>query len=167
MAKQGINVSSQCRELISEIKAGQYKPVYLLMGEEAYYPDLVCQAIIDNCIDEFSKDFNETICYGADVTADQVISAARQFPMMAAVECVEDESSGIAFLVARPLKALADIVASRGHDWTGCAPLEESLRIDRENLESLSSHDFNELDGVYKSRRARTFLDAVRKELGK
>ncbi|MBO4610507.1 MAG: DNA polymerase III subunit delta [Bacteroidales bacterium] len=83
MAKQGINVSSQCRELISEIKAGQYKPVYLLMGEEAYYPDLVCQAIIDNCIDEFSKDFNETICYGADVTADQVISAARQFPMMA------------------------------------------------------------------------------------
>ena len=91
----------------------------------------------------------------------------RQFPMMAAVECVEDESSGIAFLVARPLKALADIVASRGHDWIGCEPLEENLRIDRENLESLSSRDFDELGGVYKSRRARTFLAAVRKELGK
>lgn len=83
MAKQGINVASQCRELINEIQSGQFKPVYLLMGEEAYYPDLVCQAIIDNCIDEYSKDFNETICYGADVTAEQVISAARQFPMMA------------------------------------------------------------------------------------
>lgn len=83
MAKQGINVASQCRELINEIQSGKFKPVYLLMGEEAYYPDLVCQAIIDNCIDEFSKDFNETICYGADVTAEQVISAARQFPMMA------------------------------------------------------------------------------------
>ena len=83
MAKQGINVAAQCRELIAEIQNGQFRPIYLLMGEEAYYPDMVCQAIIDNCIDEFSKDFNETICYGADVTADQVISAARQFPMMA------------------------------------------------------------------------------------
>ncbi|MBP5488239.1 MAG: DNA polymerase III subunit delta [Bacteroidales bacterium] len=82
MAKQGINVASQCRELIDEIKNGQFKPVYLLMGEEAYYPDLVCEAILANCIDEFSKDFNETVCYGADVTAEQVISAARQFPMM-------------------------------------------------------------------------------------
>lgn len=83
MAKQGINVAAQCRELIAEIQNGQFRPIYLLMGEEAYYPDMICQAIIDNCIDEFSKDFNETICYGADVTADQVISAARQFPMMA------------------------------------------------------------------------------------
>lgn len=82
MAKQGINVAAQCRELISEIKGGQFKPVYLLMGEEPYYPDLVCQAILENCIDEMGKDFNETVCYGADVTAEQVISAARQFPMM-------------------------------------------------------------------------------------
>lgn len=82
MAKQGINAAAQCRELISEIGRGVYKPVYLLMGEEPYYPDLVCKAIIDNCIDEMSKDFNETICYGADVTAEQVISAARQYPMM-------------------------------------------------------------------------------------
>ena len=82
MAKQGINTAAQCRELISEIGQGNYKPVYLLMGEEPYYPDLVCKAIIDNCIDESSKDFNETICYGADVTAEQVTSAARQYPMM-------------------------------------------------------------------------------------
>ena len=82
MAKQGINVAAQCRELISEIKGGQFKPVYLLMGEEPYYPVLVCQAILENCIDEMGKDFNETVCYGADVTAEQVISAARQFPMM-------------------------------------------------------------------------------------
>ena len=53
------------------------------MGEEPYYPELVCNAIIENCLQEWEKDFNETICYGADVTAETVITAARRFPMMA------------------------------------------------------------------------------------
>lgn len=82
MAKQGENTAVQCAKLIGDIRNGVFAPVYLLMGDEPYYPELVCQAVIDNCIDEFSKDFNETICYGADVTADQVITAARRFPMM-------------------------------------------------------------------------------------
>ena len=53
------------------------------MGEEPYYLELVCNAIIENCLQEWEKDFNETICYGADVTAETVITAARRFPMMA------------------------------------------------------------------------------------
>ena len=53
------------------------------MGEEPYYPELVCNAIIENCLQDWEKDFNETICYGADVTAETVITAARRFPMMA------------------------------------------------------------------------------------
>ena len=53
------------------------------MGEEPYYPDLVCQAILDNCLQEWEKDFNETVCFGGDVDADTVITAARRFPMMA------------------------------------------------------------------------------------
>jgi len=82
MAKQAVNVASQCEALISDIRKGIFKPVYLLMGDEPYYPELVCKEIIDNCIDEFSKDFNETICYGGDVTTDQIITAARRYPMM-------------------------------------------------------------------------------------
>ena len=53
------------------------------MGEEPYYPDLLCDAIIDNCLQDWEKDFNETICYGADVDADKVMTAALRFPMMA------------------------------------------------------------------------------------
>lgn len=82
MAKQTVDITSQCNKLISEIKSGIFHPIYLLMGEEAYYTDLICKEIIDNCIDEASRDFNQIICYGADVTADSVISAARHFPMM-------------------------------------------------------------------------------------
>ncbi len=53
------------------------------MGEEPYYPDLVCEAIIRHCLQDWEKDFNETICYGGEVDADTVITAARRFPMMA------------------------------------------------------------------------------------
>lgn len=84
MAKSSTNnTDATARKLIAEAATGSFRQVYLLMGEEAYYPETVCQAIIEHCIPEEDKDFNETICYGADVTAEQVISAARRFPMMA------------------------------------------------------------------------------------
>ena len=83
MARSTVNAVLQCQEIISKAKAGQFAPVYLLMGDEPYYTDMVCDAIIENALDESSRDFNETICYGADVDADYVITAARRFPMMA------------------------------------------------------------------------------------
>ncbi len=83
MAKGGVNIEAQTRELINDIRQKNFKPVYLLMGEEPYYPDKVCQAIIDNCLEEWEQDFNQTICYGSDVDAEMVITAARRFPMMA------------------------------------------------------------------------------------
>jgi DNA polymerase-3 subunit delta len=83
VAKGGVNIEAQTRELINDIRQKNFKPVYLLMGEEPYYPDKVCQAIIDNCLEEWEQDFNQTICYGSDVDAEMVITAARRFPMMA------------------------------------------------------------------------------------
>lgn len=83
MAAAKQDIQALCRQLISEVKSGVFRPVYLLMGDEPYYPDLVCQTIIDNCLEDWEKDFNETICYGSDVTVEQVITAARRYPMMA------------------------------------------------------------------------------------
>lgn len=90
-----------------------------------------------------------------------------QTPLFAGVERMEGETSAQAFLVAKPLKALADYVASHGMDWQDSDPLEESLRIDPESIGGLTTADFDELDGVYKSRRARRFLSGLRRELGK
>ncbi len=83
MAKGNVNIAQQCESIISDVHAGRFAPVYLLMGDEPYYPELVCQAIVDNCLQDFEKDFNETICYGSDVTASQIVTTARRFPMMA------------------------------------------------------------------------------------
>ena len=83
MAKGGVNIAQVCNDIISDVKRGVFAPVYLLMGDEPYYPELVCQAIVDNCLQDYEKDFNETICYGSDVTTSQIVTSARRFPMMA------------------------------------------------------------------------------------
>lgn len=83
MAKSFTDIDSLCREIVRDVKNGVFKPVYLLMGEEPYYVDMVCDAILDNCLDESERDFNQTVCYGADVDADAVVTAARRYPMFA------------------------------------------------------------------------------------
>lgn len=84
-------------------------------------------------------------------------------PLMAGVLCAESAQGS--FLIATPLKALADIVAARGLDWIDSKPLVSSLRIEPEDLDGLTSADFDILDGVYYSRRARNFLTGFRKEM--
>ena len=101
-AKSYIETDRQVRNLIEEVKSGVFKPVYLLMGEEPYYPELLCQAIIDNCLQDWEKDFNELICYGADTDADTVITAARRFPMMA-------ERQLVVVKEAQAMKTLEDL----------------------------------------------------------
>ena len=83
MAKGSPDIAALCSGITEEVRNGVFRPVYLLMGEEPYYPDLVCKAIQENCLQDFERDFNETVCYGPDVTVDQVVTAARRFPMMA------------------------------------------------------------------------------------
>ena len=100
--KSYIETDRQVRNIIEDVKAGVFKPVYLLMGEEPYYPDLVCNAILEHCLQEWEKDFNETVCYGADVDADQVITAARRFPMMA-------ERQLVVVKEAQAMKTLEDL----------------------------------------------------------
>lgn len=81
MAKSGINVEAQCAGLISDARNGVFKKVYLLMGDEPYYPDMVCDALLDTVVDEDAKDFDQFVLYGSDTDADTVISAARGFSM--------------------------------------------------------------------------------------
>jgi len=92
----------------------------------------------------------------------------RQTPLLAGVTRIvgKDEAQG-SYYMAKPLKAMADYVAFRRKDWVGIEPLVESLRIDEDSLLSLTAGDFRELEGVYRSARARNFLAGIRKELGK
>lgn len=79
MAKQELT----CDEILKELRAKQYRPVYYLMGEEPYYIDIIADYITDNVLSETEKEFNQTVVYGSDVDIATVINAAKRYPMMA------------------------------------------------------------------------------------
>ena len=84
----------------------------------------------------------------------------------AAVDRAENDQGG-SFLVASPLKALADYVYAHKCDWTSARPVVESLRVDESSLAGIPAEEFDVLAGNYTSQRVRRFLKGLRKELGK
>ena len=78
MAKQEIT----CEDILKELKAKQYAPIYYLMGEESYYIDLISDYIEEHVLTETEKEFNLTVMYGAEVDVAAVINAAKRYPMM-------------------------------------------------------------------------------------
>lgn len=83
MAVKFTELESQCRQIINDVKNGNFVPVYLLMGTEPYYPDLVCDEIIKYALTDGERDFNQTVFYGLDTDAGTVASECRSYPMMA------------------------------------------------------------------------------------
>ena len=69
--------------LMGELKARQLKPVYYLTGDESYYIDKISDWIAENVLQPEERDFNQTIMFGSDVNASQIVDAAKRYPMMA------------------------------------------------------------------------------------
>jgi DNA polymerase-3 subunit delta len=70
-------------EIVSQIKQGSYAQVYFLVGEEPWYADYITDYIAAHALKEEEKAFNQTILYGRDVDAIDLVHTARRYPMMA------------------------------------------------------------------------------------
>lgn len=71
------------KQIVTDIKNGNLKPIYFLMGDEPYYIDKISDYIQDNVLNEADKGFNQVVMYGRDVSIDEIVSSAKRFPMMA------------------------------------------------------------------------------------
>ena len=80
MAK--IDTAAQFETLRREIEGGDFRPVYILMGEEPFYPERLCALITDRVLQPHERDFNQTILYGADTSVDEIVSNCERYPMM-------------------------------------------------------------------------------------
>ncbi|PQB07176.1 DNA polymerase III subunit delta [Polaribacter filamentus] len=74
---------NEIRNIVSDIKNGNIKPIYFLMGDEPYYIDKISDYIEKNILDEAEKGFNQQVMYGRDSTIEDIVSAAKRYPMMA------------------------------------------------------------------------------------
>ena len=84
MAKQEISYV----DILKEVKARNFKPIYYLMGEESYYIDKISEYIASTVLTEEEREFNQQILYGADVDMSAVINAAKRYPMMSKYQVI-------------------------------------------------------------------------------
>lgn len=83
MAGTKTDIDALSRKIMKDAEKGIFSPVYLLMGTEPYYPDLVCDTIVRTALADHERDFNQDIWYGMDVDASTVSVQAHSYPVMA------------------------------------------------------------------------------------
>lgn len=90
--------------IMRDVVQKQFKPVYLLVGEESYYIDRIVEAIENAALSEDEKAFNLYKYYGMDANLGTVINSAKSYPMGAQYNVVELRE-------AQQMKSLDDLSA--------------------------------------------------------
>ena len=74
--------------VMHDLKARDFKPIYYLMGDESYYIDKISDWIAENVLQPEEKGFNQTVLFGSDVNASQIVDAAKRYPMMSEYQVI-------------------------------------------------------------------------------
>ncbi len=69
-------------------------------------------------------------------------------------------------LVARPIRAVLDLVCLKKVEWQGLAWLVDGMRIDMELLEQVTGAELRSLKQVYKYKRVKGFITQLETALG-
>ena len=59
--KQGVSYES----VMKDLKARNFSPVYLLMGDESYYIDKICDYLMEHALQPEERDFNQVVLFGS------------------------------------------------------------------------------------------------------
>ena len=66
--------------IISSINKKDFRPIYFLIGDEPYYIDKLTTIFANEVLTLEEKEFNQVVLYGKDVSIEQIILEAKQFP---------------------------------------------------------------------------------------
>jgi predicted transcriptional regulator of viral defense system len=149
--KQGINLYALSQHI--------YGPSYISLESALCWHGLIPEAVhtITNASFKKSKEFETPLgLFSYDRIPQELFYSE--------VKRLTD-ASGNAFLVANPLKALADYVYVRKKDWTGMVPVVGSLRIESEEFEQVTGDSLEGLIRNYSNSRVQRFLEGIRKDL--
>ena len=84
MAKQELTY----QQIIKQIHERKFAPVYLLMGEEPYYIDLITNLIENTALTPDEQTMNQIVRYGKDTDVKTIINECRRFPMMSSHQVI-------------------------------------------------------------------------------
>ncbi|MDL1913212.1 MAG: DNA polymerase III subunit delta [Bergeyella sp.] len=68
--------------LLRDIKNRKFLPLYFFHGPEPYFIDLLIKNIEENVLNKEEKAFNQVMVYGKDTTYPDILSMAKQYPVM-------------------------------------------------------------------------------------
>ena len=77
------NTGISYETIMRDLKARHFSPIYILMGDESYYIDKISDYIAEHVLRPEERDFNQTVVFGSDISASQIVDSAKAFPMMA------------------------------------------------------------------------------------
>ncbi|WP_313500994.1 DNA polymerase III subunit delta [Kaistella carnis] len=108
--------------ILKNIKNKELLPIYFFHGEEPYFMDVALKAFENEVLEEDEKAFNQTVVYGKDTTFSEVLSLARQFPMMGDKQVIivkeaqdiiltEGESAALKQYVDNPIESTLLVIA--------------------------------------------------------
>ncbi len=125
--------------LLSEIKQQNFKAVYFLHGDEAYFIDTLAKHIENATLPEEQKAFNQTIFYGKDTDVQQVVDTARRLPMMAEHQLIllreAQEMRGLQELagyVSKPVPSTILVISHKHKKLNGNSSLAKALKGNKE-----------------------------------
>ena len=149
MAKGFAETHAQCRDIVEDVRKGVFSPVYLLMGEEPYYPEQVYEAIVKYALDDSERDFNQTVCYGTDTDADKVVTAAMRYPVFASRQLVAVKEAqamksleSLAGYCRNPLPTTVLVIYMRGASLDKRKELYKNIRKNGVVVESNPVRDY-------------------------
>ena len=134
-------------------------PSYISLEMALSYHGLIPEAVytITSVSVERSREFDTPFgCFS--------FSRVPQREFFSGVRSIESDE-GERFLIAVPLKAIADYVYVHRLNWVSIHPVVESLRVDSEYFLDLTLDEFNEVESAYRSGRVLTFLRGCKREL--
>lgn len=71
-------------QLLNDLQQKKYAPIYFLVGEhETFFVDQIAKYIENHVLTEEEKGFNQSVLYAKDVSMNEIVEAAKRYPMMA------------------------------------------------------------------------------------
>ncbi len=69
-------------DIVRDVQAGNFSPVYYLMGEEGYYIDRIADYIVERALTPDEADLNLITLYGGENRMVDVLDQAKAYPML-------------------------------------------------------------------------------------
>lgn len=143
--------------LANQIQSFSYLSLETALSFHGWIPEQVhnIQSVINNSrTKSFRNEFGEFTYYKTNTNKYEFLTAVK-------TEQVDQQD----VLIASPLRALTDLVYLRKINYKNITWLTDSLRIELDDLKTISEEEIEEMQTVYSSQRVQKFLKKLNKEL--